>query len=73
MREIRFAVVSIQLLFRGFFHEPETYHDPMTLKPERFLSDNDHITELDPHTMVFGFDVVSVLDDTTQTRPFTLP
>ncbi|KAJ9208235.1 hypothetical protein DTO021D3_1065 [Paecilomyces variotii] len=57
----------------GFFHEPETYHDPMTLKPERFLSDNDHITELDPHTMVFGFGVVSVLDDTTQTRPFTLP
>ncbi|OCB90783.1 cytochrome P450 [Sanghuangporus baumii] len=35
-----------------FTHDPKTYHDPMTFKPERFLGDD---PEMDPHSLVFGF------------------
>ncbi|KAL1984336.1 hypothetical protein VTN96DRAFT_9294 [Rasamsonia emersonii] len=39
----------------AFTHDPKVYHDPMTFKPERFLSQDGHIPELDPHTLSFGF------------------
>ncbi|KAE8401933.1 cytochrome P450 [Aspergillus pseudonomiae] len=39
----------------GFAHDPNEYHDPMTFKPERFLSDNGHTPEHDPHFISFGF------------------
>ncbi|EIT81129.1 cytochrome protein [Aspergillus oryzae 3.042] len=39
----------------AFTHDPSEYHDPMTFKPERFLSDNGHTPERDPHLLAFGF------------------
>ncbi|PIG79207.1 O-methylsterigmatocystin oxidoreductase [Aspergillus arachidicola] len=39
----------------AFTHDPNEYHDPMTFKPERFLSDNGHTPERDPHLISFGF------------------
>jgi cytochrome P450 len=36
----------------AFTHDPETFHEPMTFKPERFLGPT---SEPDPHTLVFGF------------------
>lgn len=33
-------------------HDPETYSDPMSFKPERFLGD---APETDPNDMAFGF------------------
>ncbi|KAI2824969.1 hypothetical protein CBS115989_390 [Aspergillus niger] len=36
----------------AFTHDPAAYHDPMTFKPERFLSPK---PERDPHFLVFGF------------------
>ncbi|KAL4252232.1 cytochrome P450 family protein [Abortiporus biennis] len=33
-------------------HDPDTYHDPMTFKPERFLGEN---PERDPRDVFFGF------------------
>lgn len=36
-------------------HDPETYHDPMAFKPERFLGVDGRAPEVDPHTMVFGY------------------
>ncbi|PYH43129.1 cytochrome P450 [Aspergillus saccharolyticus JOP 1030-1] len=39
----------------AFMHEPSTYHDPMRFKPERFLSWQGQIPELDPRKMAFGF------------------
>jgi len=38
-----------------FTHDPNVYHDPMTFKPERFLSIDGHEPEPDPHRFVFGF------------------
>ncbi|KAK5275755.1 hypothetical protein LTR40_012544, partial [Exophiala xenobiotica] len=38
-----------------FTHDPQSYHDPMSFKPERFLSSNGHTPEPDPHMYVFGF------------------
>ena len=43
------------LLDRGFTHDPDTYHDPMGFKPERFLSSEDQNPEMDPHVLSFGF------------------
>lgn len=36
-------------------HDPSIYHDPMTFKPERFLSENGHVPERDPNAFAFGF------------------
>ena len=36
----------------GFLHDAQTYHDPDTFNPDRFLGSN---PELDPHTLAFGF------------------
>ena len=36
-------------------HDPETYPDPMSYKPERFIASPGHERETDPRTMVFGF------------------
>ncbi|KAJ9647671.1 hypothetical protein H2204_000301 [Knufia peltigerae] len=38
-----------------FTHDPQTYHDPMTFRPERFLPINGNIPEQDPDAYVFGF------------------
>ncbi|KAJ3553206.1 hypothetical protein NM688_g3738 [Phlebia brevispora] len=38
-----------------FLHDPQTYHDPMAFKPERFLAENGRTPELDPRIYVFGF------------------
>ncbi|KAL5481169.1 hypothetical protein ACEPAI_10110 [Sanghuangporus weigelae] len=35
-----------------FTHDPKNYHDPMTFKPERFLSGE---PEMDPRSLIFGF------------------
>lgn len=43
------------LINRGFTHDPETYHDPMTFKPERFLDTDGCTPEIDPHTVCFGY------------------
>ncbi|KAI9039226.1 cytochrome P450 [Aspergillus affinis] len=40
---------------RGFMHDPSIYHDPMTFKPERFLSEKGHTPERDPNIFAFGF------------------
>lgn len=40
---------------RLFTHNPKVYPDPWKFKPERFLSENGHVPELDPHTIAFGF------------------
>ncbi|KAF7588524.1 hypothetical protein BBP40_005551 [Aspergillus hancockii] len=39
----------------AFTHDPNTYHDPMAFKPERFLNDEGHTPEQDPHFLIFGF------------------
>ena len=36
-------------------HDPETYSDPFTFNPERFVASPGHEPEKDPRTMVFGF------------------
>ena len=36
-------------------HDSETYPDPFTFNPERFVKSVDHEPETDPRTMVFGF------------------
>ncbi|KAM5368098.1 hypothetical protein ACJZ2D_009702 [Fusarium nematophilum] len=38
-----------------FTHDPTVYTEPMTFKPERFLTTESHIPETDPHKFVFGF------------------
>ena len=50
---------------RYFTHDPQSYHDPLTFKPERFLNTSTststnghthtHTPEPDPHMYVFGF------------------
>ena len=42
----------IRCFYREFMRDPETYHDPLEFKPERFLGES---PELDPHEIVFGF------------------
>jgi len=57
-------------IFNGFFipkgsilisniwqytHDPNYYHDPMTFKPERFLSGEGGTPEADPREVIFGF------------------
>ncbi|KAJ9656519.1 hypothetical protein H2198_004868 [Neophaeococcomyces mojaviensis] len=39
----------------GFTHDMETYKDPMSFRPERFLDTEDHVAEQDPSKYVFGF------------------
>ncbi|KAJ5485565.1 O-methylsterigmatocystin oxidoreductase [Penicillium diatomitis] len=38
-------------------HEPSTYHDPITFKPERFFptKSQDGASEPDPHSIIFSF------------------
>lgn len=36
-------------------HDPETYHEPMAFKPERFLETEGQVPEMDPHFITFGF------------------
>lgn len=36
-------------------HDPETYHDPMEFKPERFLGVDGREPEMDPRAVVYGF------------------
>lgn len=36
-------------------HDPETYADPMSFNPERFLAAPGKEPETDPRGMVFGF------------------
>lgn len=36
-------------------HDPETYHEPMAFKPERFLEMEGQVPEMDPHSITFGF------------------
>lgn len=40
---------------RALTHDPETYHDPMSFKPERFTTSDNRAPEMDPRGMVFGF------------------
>lgn len=48
---------SIQWLIpcRLFTHDPQTYHDPMHFKPERYMSSDGRGPEPDPRKFVFGF------------------
>ncbi|GAB1208188.1 hypothetical protein APSETT445_006929 [Aspergillus pseudonomiae] len=39
----------------SYTHDPTVYSDPMSFKPERFLSTDGHTPERDPHSLVFGF------------------
>lgn len=39
----------------GFMHDPNTFHDPMTYKPERFLGVDGREPEMDTHQLCFGF------------------
>ncbi|KAH8113547.1 cytochrome P450 [Phellopilus nigrolimitatus] len=39
----------------GFMHDPATFHDPMTFKPERFLGVDGRAPEMDTHSIAFGF------------------
>ncbi|RAL15237.1 cytochrome P450 [Aspergillus homomorphus CBS 101889] len=39
----------------AFMHDTSTYPDPIAFKPERFLSLEGQIPELDPRRMAFGF------------------
>ncbi|GMF67658.1 unnamed protein product [Aspergillus oryzae] len=50
-----YFLLLTKLPCRAFTHDPNEYHDPMTFKPERFLSDNGHTPERDPHLLAFGF------------------
>lgn len=36
-------------------HDPDTYEDPFSFKPGRFLGENGIPVELDPGMLVFGF------------------
>lgn len=36
-------------------HDPETYHEPMAFKPERFLGVDGRSPEMDPRLLSFGF------------------
>lgn len=45
----------IEDLVRKFTHDPNTYTDPMSFKPERFLKTNDHAPEVDPREFFFGY------------------
>jgi hypothetical protein len=38
--------------YRAYTHDPDTYHEPLLFKPERFLGEK---PELDPETYVWGF------------------
>lgn len=40
------------MVLRQYLHDPETYHDPMDFKPERFLGPK---PEPDTHNLAFGF------------------
>lgn len=40
---------------RKMLHDPQVYHDPMSFKPERFLSTSGHVPEQDPRVACFGF------------------
>ncbi|KAJ9301234.1 hypothetical protein DTO271G3_1369 [Paecilomyces variotii] len=46
--------ITSRRVHMGLFHEPETYHDPMTFEPERLLSDNGHIPQPGAYRTVFG-------------------
>lgn len=35
--------------------DPEVYTDPLTFKPERFLTEEGNVPEQDPRSAVFGF------------------
>ncbi|RAL12933.1 cytochrome P450 monooxygenase fmaG [Aspergillus homomorphus CBS 101889] len=39
----------------AFLHDPKTYPDPSSFKPERFLASENHTPERDPHLLAFGF------------------
>lgn len=41
--------------YRAMTHDPATYHDPMTFKPERFLGTEGREPELSADSIVFGF------------------
>ena len=36
-------------------HDPETYNDPMSFNPERFMAAPGKEPEADPRSMAFGF------------------
>jgi hypothetical protein len=40
---------------RGLLHDPETYSDPLTFNPSRFVSSDTHTPERDPTDFCFGF------------------
>jgi cytochrome P450 len=45
-------ILTWKSMNRLFTHDPQTYHDPMSFKPERFLGPT---PERDPATLSFGF------------------
>ena len=50
------ADIAIDLVIhRQMCHDPSTYADPFTVKPERFLAEGGDSPELDPRTLTFGF------------------
>lgn len=42
-------------------HDPETYHESMAFKPERFLETEGHVPEMDPILSPLGFGAASTL------------
>lgn len=42
-------------ILRQFFHDPQTYQNPESFDPTRFLGDNNRAKETDPRDYLFGF------------------
>lgn len=50
-----FSSILLVIRNRQMTHDPDTYEDPFSFKPGRFLGENGNPVELDPGVLVFGF------------------